>query len=192
MSQEFNFDEMRNQIAILRNKLDKQEIVNDRLIRNAMQTKVDKMNKNETRTLILSAFCIIVFPIMHYTINLSWPLIAVTLAMMLFTAVATIYIHRPLHKADLMSDDLSTVASIMARFKKQYEQWLHYVFPTLITPWLAWYCYECADIIDPSGQSRWYLIGFILICAFIGFLIGYAMHRHTVNLAEEVMRQIKE
>lgn len=185
-----NLDEMRNQIAILRNKLDQQEIVNDRLLRNAMQTKVNKMNSNETKLIVLAAFCCVLYPIMHFTIGISWPLVLVTVAMMIFTAAATVYIHHPLHKADLMCDNLATVSGIMARFKRQYDQWLHYVCPTIITPWLAWFCYEYTEILGLTGTSRWWCVGYILICGFIGFLIGYAMHRRTVNLAEEVIRQI--
>lgn len=192
MSQEMNFDEMRNQIAILRNKLDQQEIVNDRLIRSTMQTKVNKMNNNELRVIILGAFCIVLYPCMHYAIHISWALTFATIAMMLFTIIATILIHRPLHKADLMSDNLSTVSGIMARFKHQYDQWLHYVCPTIITPWLAWFCYEYTQITGLTGTARWCMIGFILLCGFIGFVIGYTMHRRTVNLAEDVMRQIGE
>ena len=192
MSQEMNFDEMRNQIAILRNKLEKQEIVNNRMIRSAMQTKVNKMNNNEVTILWLSALCIVVYPAFHFIYNLSWPLVLATVAMMIFCAASTIYIHRPLHKTDLMSADLSTVASILARFKKQYEIWLHYVTPTLITPWITWFCYEYTETLGLTGRTRWICIGMLLVGGFIGLMIGYKMHRRTVNLADEVMRQIKE
>lgn len=192
MSQEMNFDEMRNQIAILRNKLDQQQIVNDRLIRSAMQTKVNKMNKNERMVIILSLLCIIIFPFLHYQIGISWALVWATVAMMVFTAAATLYIHRPLHKADLMSDDLSTVTAVLARFKNQYDQWLHYVCPIVITPWLAWYAYEYVEISGFTGIHRWYGVLVILLSGLLGLVIGYSMHRRTVNLAKEVMRQINE
>lgn len=187
-----NFEEMRNQIAILRRKLDKQEIVNDRMIRSAMQTKVNKINNNEFRVIALSIFCIVLYPAIRDMLHISWALVIATIAMMVLTATATIYMHRPLHKADLMSDNLATVSSIMARFKAQYDQWLHYVCPTIITPWLAWFCYEYTEAMGFTGTVRWCCVGFLLGCGLIGFIIGYSMHRRTVNLAEEVMRQIEE
>ena len=37
--EDMNFNEMRQQMAVLKEQLDKQEIVNDRLIRETMKTK---------------------------------------------------------------------------------------------------------------------------------------------------------
>ena len=48
---DFELDEMRQQMAILKNKLDDQTIVNDRLIRRAVKNSVSTINK---RYLVIS------------------------------------------------------------------------------------------------------------------------------------------
>lgn len=41
--------------------------------------------------------------------------------------------HKLVEQFNFMQDDLATVARFMTRFKKQYNDWLHYVAPALIT-----------------------------------------------------------
>lgn len=183
--------EMREQLTILRDKLNSQQIVNDRLLRDTMKTKVSGINKNETRVIVLGIFCCLIWPALHYTSNVSWTTVIATILMMIFTISATVYIHQPLHQTDLMNADMASVARILARFKKQYRQWLHIVCPIIITPWLAWFCYDYTEAMGFQGTHRWFFIGFILLCGFFGFLIGYFWHRKTVNLAQDIIQQIE-
>ena len=45
MQNEFEFDDMRQQLQVLKNKLDKQEIVNGRLMRSSMKSKMSWIRK---------------------------------------------------------------------------------------------------------------------------------------------------
>lgn len=56
---DFNLDEMRQQMAILKNKLDNQTIVNDRLIRRAVKNSVSTINK---RYLVISIIAFAMIP----------------------------------------------------------------------------------------------------------------------------------
>lgn len=182
--------EMREQLNILRNKLDNQQIINDRLLRSTMKGKIKSINSNETRVIVLGVFCSLLYPSLHYTIGISWYLVLATILIMAFTIGATIYIHHPLHQTSLMNSDLISVARIMARFKEQYRQWLHIVCPLLITPWLAWFCHETTLALGIQGRERYYFVTFILLCGFVGFLIGYYWHRKTVSMAQDIIAQI--
>lgn len=183
--------EMREQLNILRDKLNNQQIISDRLLRETMKSKVRSINSNEIRVIIMGVFCCLIFPTLHYSVGISWYLVLVTILMMVFTIGATLYIHYPLHQTSLMSSDLVSVARILARFKEQYRQWIHIFFPMLITPWLAWYCYETTQALGYQGKESWYFVTFILLCSFLGFLIGYRWHRKTVNIAQDIIDQIE-
>ena len=54
MQNEFEFDDMRQQLQVLKNKLDKQEIVNGRLMRSSMKSKMSWIRKY----LIIAIFAI--------------------------------------------------------------------------------------------------------------------------------------
>lgn len=187
-----NFDEMRDQITLLKQKLDRQEIVNDSLLREAMRGKMGAINWTKYKSYICVALCIIFYPVMSWAGVFSNAFVFATCAMMLFCAYGTYYVHRPVDRMDLMTDDLATVAKVMAKFRKQYNQWLFYVTPALLIPWLSWALYEYAWKNAPDGVSHWMLALPILIGAAIGGLIGYHWHCKAVDAADNIIKQIEE
>ena len=188
-----NFDEMRDQITLLKQKLDRQEIVNDRLLRETMRGRMGAINWTKYKSYICVAICLIIYP----TTLLYWGIFSeafvfATCAMMIFCAFGTYYVHRPVDRMDLMTEDLATVAKVMAKFRKQYNQWLYYVTPALLIPWLSWALYEYAWKNAPDGMGRWMLALPILIGAAIGGLIGYHWHCKAVDAADNIIKQIEE
>ena len=190
--EELNFDEMRDQITLLKQKLDRQEIVNDSLLREAMRGKMGAINWTKYKSYISVALCIIFYPVMSWAGVFSNAFVFATCAMMLFCAYGTYYVHRPVDRMDLMTDDLATVAKVMAKFRKQYNQWLYYVTPALLIPWLSWALYEYAWKNAPEGMSHWLLALPIVIGATVGGLIGYHWHCKAVDAADNIIKQIEE
>ena len=110
--EELNFDEMRDQITLLKQKLDRQEIVNDSLLREAMRGRMGAINWTKYKSYICVALCIIFYPVMSWAGVFSNAFVFATCAMMLFCAYGTYYVHRPVDRMDLMTDDLATVAKV--------------------------------------------------------------------------------
>ena len=185
-------DEMRNQFAVLKEQLMKQEIVSDRLLRETM--KVKNRAIDETKRIVYSCAicCLIIYPLSYFTHMWSLAFATATCLMMVFCIAATYYIHRPVDKLNFMTDDFATVARVMAKFKKQYDNWLHYVTPSLLIPWLAWACYEIGWKYAPEGSNPWILVCAMLIGALVGGLVGYRYHRKAVNTAQDIIAEIDE
>lgn len=190
--EDVSFDEMRKQFAIIKKKLDKEEIVNDRLLRSIMKIKVRAINEYEQKHILIATICLILYPGIYMMDIISLELTIATCLMMVFCWTATMYIHHPLHRMDLMTADLATVAGVMDKFKRQYDFWLHYITPALLTPWLLWICYEFTIAKGINGMNAFYTVIPLIIGAAIGGMIGYIMHRKTVNLAKDIIRQIEE
>lgn len=189
---EQNFDEMRNQIAILKGKLDKQEIVNDHLMRETMKMKVGKISISTYRSLACAVLCLVMYPILGYTGVFSIPLVIFTCVMMAFCVVASLWTYLPVMNTNLMSADLATVAGVMARFKRLSELWLHFVTPSLLAIWLPWTCYDYTSQMGVDGMNRIYLCVPLLVGSAVGSVIGYIWHRKAVNAAQDIIRQIEE
>lgn len=195
MEERINIEELRNQIATLKQKLESQEIVSDRMLRMTMQTTINNViNRVEIKTIVCGMFAMLAFPILHFYAGLGMGFCTFTSLMMLFCIVATLYIHQPIRKTDLMSADLATVAREMARFKKHYNDWLHYVTPSLLIPWFLWACYEYCAVIHIDLFSRMGLFTCLPLITgvTIGGIVGYRMHRKAVNSADSIIRQIEE
>jgi hypothetical protein len=190
--EDMNFNEMRQQMAVLKEQLDKQEIVNDRLIRETMKTKSKDIRSTKNVIYFCTVLCLVLYPFTPFCHIWSWGFAIATCVMVVFCAVATHYIHRPVEKLNYMTDDLATVAGVMAKFKKQYDNWLHYVTPALIIPWLGCACYEIGWKNAPEGSNPMVMIIFMLIGAAIGGFVGYRYHCKAVNAAKSIMEQIEE
>lgn len=190
--EEMNLEEMRNQIAILKNKINKQELINERLLADTMKKKVNTINNVERFTIFCAVFCLAAYPLLRYYIGFSWAFVIATCVMMIFCIVATNYIHRPLHDSKLMTSDVATVARVMARFKRQYDNWLRYVTPSLLIPWLLWASYEYTELMGLEGTDRYFAPLPLLVGAAIGGIIGYRQHRKAVQTAEEIIHQLEE
>ncbi len=186
-----NFEELQRQFAILKQQLNKQEIVSDHLLRETMKLKTKDINKAKRTTYFAAVFCLLCYPLLYFTHAFSLAFTIVTCVMMVFCFVATYYIHRPVDELNLMREDFTTVARVMAKFKKQYDYWLLYVTPILMIPWLAWACYEFAWQYAPEGVNPWFMAISLIIGAAVGGLIGYYYHRKAVNAAQDILNEIE-
>ena len=183
--EEMNFDEMREQFTLLRHKLDQQDIINDSLLRETMRGRVGAINRTKYKSYICAAFSLALYPLLLYWGVFSNAFVIATCIMMLFCAYGTYYVHKPVDRMNLMTEDLATVAKVMAKFRKQYNQWL-------LIPWLSWAVYEYAWKNAPEGMNHWLMALPLLIGAAIGGLIGYIWHCKAVNAADNIIRQIEE
>ncbi len=186
-----NFDELQSQFAILKQQLNKQEIVSDHLLRETMKLRNKDIGRTKWLTYFAAVFCLLIYPILYFTHAFSLAFTIVTCLMMVFCIAATYSIHRPVDDLNLMLDDFTTVARVMAKFKKQYDNWLLYITPTLMIPWLAWACYEFAWRHAPEGVNPWFMAIPLIIGAAVGGLIGYYHHRKAVNAAQDILNEIE-
>ena len=191
--EEKTFEEMRNQFAILKNELKQQEIVNDRLLRTTMKSKTKDISNIKRFEFICVAICLVIYPFTYFTHVWSLAFAAATCVMVLFCAAATWYIHKPVEELNFMRDDFVTVARVMAKFKKQYDDWLHYVTPALLIPWASWACYEVVWKHAPEGMDTKGLVLMSLPLIFgllLGAAIGYRKNREAVNAAQDILDEM--
>lgn len=189
--EDMNKDEIRQMYDILKQQLAKQEIISDHMLRKTMKVKNSAISQSKRMIYVCTAICLLLYPlcILEHVWSIAFGI--ATCIMVLFCAVATYYIHKPVESLNFMKDDLATVARVMAKFKKQYDNWLHYVTPAILIPWLAWACYEFAWKNAPKGVNPWILTTIMLIGVLVGGLIGYAFHRRATNAAQDIIDEIE-
>ena len=190
--EEMNFEEMRNQYAILKEQLNNQEIINDRLLRESMKLRKKDIQYTKKTVYGCALFCLILYPLTYYWDIWSLAFTITTCVLVMISSIATYYMHKPVDELNLMNDDLATVARVMAKFKKQYDNWLHYATPALLIPWGIWGCYEIGWMHAPEGSNPWILIIPLIIGGVIGALIGLKYHHKAVNAAQDIINEIEK
>ena len=180
---------MRAQIALLKEKLDKETIVSEKLLRDTMRHKARNINANAWISVAASIFVIIWAVAYIPKEGFSWWFAGATILMMLVCDFFTWKYHKDVN-AKTMSGDLLTVAKVMKKLRDNYKKWLKYSI-AMISVWFVWLSIEfCIQLND--WRLAVVMIIALLIGLAIGGFIGLKMHNSVIRNAEEIISQIEE
>ena len=180
---------MRAQIALLKEKLDKETIVSDKLLRDTMRHKARNINTNAWISVAASIFVMIWAVVYIPKEGFSWWFAGATVLMMLVCDFFTWKYHKDVN-AKTMSGDLLTVAKVMKRLRDNYKKWLKYSI-AMISVWFVWLSIEFCIQLDDWRIAVVVIIA-LLIGLAIGGFIGLKMHNSVIRNAEEIIEQIEE
>ena len=190
MNENFNLEEMRQQMTTLKNKLNQQEIVNDRLIRRSMRNEVNSITR---RYNIIMAIGILMVPYGYWCfvklVGLSVFFWIATSIFMLICAGATFYNSRKISDPGLMSHSLVEARKKVASAKKFESNWLLFGIPAVIL-WMGWFFYETYQIQGGDFYNGFFLGG--CIGGIIGAIIGIKLHFKTQRQYQDVIDQIED
>ena len=185
-------NEMREQLATLKKQLNTQEIINDRLIKEAMGRKLSALNNSAIWICIV---CLVMIPLGYFNfqrMGYSEAFCIATSALFLICLIAMIFSHYRIHKRDVFSGNLVTVYKEVARMKKIYKSWHYWSIPMLIV-WFGWLEYEI--YLNQANEDMFALLMISASGIFggiIGGIIGLRIHKRTLRTADDLLRQIEE
>ena len=184
--------EMREHLATLKKQLDTQEIINDRLIKEAMLGKLSSMNRS---AIWMCAVCLIMIPLGYLNFQRmghSTALCIATSALFFISFVSILISHYRLRKRDIYSGDLITVYQEISRMRKIYKNWHYFSIPILVV-WFAWWEYEIYQTMAHEDLTMMLIIsGSGFFGGVIGGIIGLRIHKRTLRTADDLLRQIEE
>ena len=182
--------EMREQLAALKEKMNAQEMVNDRLIRDILIKKKKSVDKNIWMVGICGLFTATIGNWTFFDLGVStWFLIGTTV-LMLASFLLTIIPHNWVKKADIQSGNLLVAAKQARRLRKLYKDW-EIIGIVLAVIWLAWLFVEFSAVIE-NKQMLYILVGAAAIGGIIGGIIGLVLSRKTILTLDEMIQEIEE
>ena len=189
----FDFAElqsMKEQISILKGKLDKEAVVNDALIRKVLSEKADKlkiMGWGKTVVAFLS------IPLMVWCCSFLGMSLNFTVVTTVLLTVAFLYMyssHREINGTNMMCDDLIEVSGRVARLKQRYTTWIKFSVPFLAV-WFSWFLYELYNASLPLQNLRAAVIG-IAVGGVIGGTAGVIRYRKMQRISKELLQEIEK
>lgn len=185
---DYELDEMRQQMAILKDKLESQTIVNDRFIRRSIKRSVGTINK---RYLVLGIIALVMIPYGYWAFvmlnGLSVGLWLAMCALMLIVVGFMYYNSRDLRDHELMNGNLVEVKRKLALAKKRDGNWPWFGIPVALA-WASWAVYEMAQ---QTGGSE-YLVPCCIVGILIGALVGLKVHFKTQRHYRDVLEQLED
>ena len=179
--------EMQQQMQLLKDKLGKQTIVNERMLRYAAGKGISNLRIKSRIPYIAGLAAMLCAP-SFYNLGCSLYFIIYTELMMLFCIGATIYTNSHIPN---MEGNLVTAASELTRFRKIHAEWLKIGIP-LLTVWISWLIVDLVRGAEMSTQELIAMISGIGVGLFIGLGIGLKVRREIMDGAEELIGQINE
>ena len=188
-NENFELENMRQQMETLKKKLEQQEIVNDRILRQSMKKTANSIS---VRYYIVMAIGLLMVPYSYFVfyenLGLSLAFSIASGILMLICVGATYYNNLNLSNSNLMRENLLDVRRRIARAKKFDANWLFFGIPAIIV-WLAWLGYEFYQ--KDAETAKLMIIGAV-VGGTIGAIIGFTMHFKPQRQYQEIIDQIED
>ena len=183
-------EEMRSQIGILKEKLEKQNIVNEQHIRRSMKSNMSSINRTIAGTIIAGSFALPYCTWFFWSQEMSILFVVTTAIMLAVCLGLTISKQVILKRLDFSSGNLVEVAQKLGGIKKHYQDWIKIAIPMLLI-WFSWFIYEIISNLGVSPMTMGLCTG-ALIGGLIGGFIGFRINRKVIRKTGEILEQIEE
>ena len=186
-------EEMKQQICLLKGKLEKQTIINDHIIRQAMQQKVSGMHKD---TIIMIVVAIIGIPYCFFffmLVGFSYWLAAGTVLFLLASLVKLNQNKKKLSRIrTLLNENLVECGKSVLLLKKEILQSFKIMRPILAV-WVIWFFAEIFFVLPQDDND--FIISITcgsLVGLLIGLGLGISKHKKDMKTIKDILLQIKD
>ena len=179
--------EMQQQMEQLRQMLNDQKIVNDRILRNSCRNTVSKLRIKSTVPVIAAFAGLAIIPALRY-FGFSYYFITFYGLLMLAAIAATMISKKYIPSVD---KDLVTAAKEISTFRKINADWIKYGIPCLVV-FLGLLIWEVVKNLQLGGEELYGFIGGVVIGLVIGGAFGLKNRRDLMNASDELLAQIEE
>ncbi len=196
-------EQMREQMQVLRNKLDTQEIVNDKLVKNSVKSKMSWIKKLVYFEFLLVPFTALMAYVLKEMFNLSWFTYAFIVVLCAIDAVCDYRINvASLDLEKVEKHNLSDTLQKLVAMKKMRAK-AFFIMMLLSIPLFIWASIEMwqnistitflddvpANIVCAGAYGG--LVGGI-IGFFVGIYISFRIYRKMQATNDEIIAQLEE
>ena len=183
--------EMKEQLSLLIKKLDKETIVNERMIRRSMKEKADKLNQSLIVEIIV---CLIMIPfvicVLPNLTKVSMPFCIFSAGIFALSVLYNFYMYIRFCPRKFIEGNIIEARKDTLNFKRHTLRWTYCIGIPFLVIYIAWFVYENMQYYQ--GE----ILQIVLISGGIGLLIGGCVGINvfikTLRTTDDILRQIEE
>ncbi len=189
-------EQLRAELSVFKERLNKQQIVNDQLMRQSMKSKMSWIRKMLWIELAAIPFCAITLGGMVHQVGISWWWLLYTIVMLVVDVALDFRINH-MREDEFASGNLVETARHLVRMKKSRIKSLALGL-TMLVVWMVWLAvmvYQIAS--DPAGTAlehgrAWGVLSGMMVGVLIGLPISLYIFSRMQRTNTEIIRQINE
>ena len=179
--------EMQRQMQQLREKLESQKIVNERILRKSCRRTIDRLRVKSNAPIIAGIAGLALIPVLHQ-LGFSNLLLIVTGILMLAGITASLITKQYIPNLD---KDLVTATTELTRFRKINADWYKYGIPFLLV-WLGILIWDVVKNLQLGGPELYGIICGSVIGLVVGLVLGLKNRRDILDASDDLLGQIEE
>ena len=189
-------EQMRQTMNALKAKLEKQEIVNDRILRQSMKSKMSWIKRYLWISLCFIPIVAVCFLPMTIMLKLSWWLYGFTILFVAGCVIADWYINN-MDSREFLTGNLTETAYKLRRMKtlRMRNEIVSCSVLVLWVVWMAWEIYTKGQAAPADSLERGMSVGGLIgggIGLVIGGVIGLSIFFKMQRTNDEIIQQIEE
>ena len=181
-------EQLRSQVAEFKNRLEQQEIVSERLLKQAMSGHVSWFKKLNVWADVVGLCFMPLVALFMREIGCSWAPFITLLVILIGELIFNIWNTRSISSQHLMSNDVMTSRQRLLRFK-QRERWQTVIEVPLLVVWAVWVCF---DGPGRTSQNHTGLAVAFIISLVIGLGIGFYIYYREMRSLNKAIKEIDD
>lgn len=179
--------ELREQVALLKEKLMRQQIISEQNIIAAAQKGISQLNKAGNIWGIFGIFAVVYCSWSFHRFGFSDGFVIGTAIFLAICAAVTIYAHWGIRSIDVANGNLVDISQRLISFRMIYSRYHLFSIPAL----LVW----CYFLYQDAQHMLEYAEGFLIagcVGGLIGAIIGLKAHFKVIRDTDKVLKNINE
>ena len=182
-------DQMRQDYAVLKERFDKQQIINDRLMEKAFKSDVRWLSADRLSGLIAAALGIPFIIVISIIKHVAWWFPVVTSIFLVIVLWALLRLYKNLSKETLYEEDILSATKKVKRFKQQYQRFFFVSIASALaligayapTVYHSWSSPE-------QGLKMLLLLGLIVVTLCV---LGYLFYKRLMKACDSIIDQLQ-
>ena len=179
--------EMQQQMKQLREKLESQKIINERILRKSCGRTIDRLKFKSNVPVFAAAACLALIPVLHRQ-GFSDIFLIVTGVWMIVGISATLITKQYIPNLD---KDLVSATTELTKFRRINADWIKYGLPALFV-WLGVLIWDVVSHHMVSGSELYGFIAGASVGLVIGLILGLKNRRDILNASDDLLSQIED